>query len=330
MDTNPNRCRHCWSSLPPAATDFCPHCGRTLALKTKGRRWAKPHGEATPPAGQTPAPPAPPAPAAPAPAAYEPNVPPAPPEPAPTPYQPYEPYAPPAPPEPADTPYESYAPPAPAAPPAPPAPAYEPDESYAPPVPPAPAPSGLASYPPPAGYPPPAADPAPAAVAVLERDPAEFPGQPLPPDFFTALPERARRAPRKLSRKLVFVAIVGVGIVVSAIGQWADRNDALTSPARHLVAGACAEYRDFTTRLDRDGNDLAAVQEGMVWFQNNGDRFVEAARLDPGLQPAADFVVWFNGAMEAGFETIENVPQSEIDEREEPLTQACYFGPGRA
>jgi hypothetical protein len=57
-------------------------------------------------------------------------------------------------------------------------------------------------------------------VAVLERDPAEFPGQPLPADFFAALPERTRRAPRKLnSRVLVVIAIAVGSAVISAIGK---------------------------------------------------------------------------------------------------------------
>jgi hypothetical protein len=167
-------------------------------------------------------------------------------------------------------------------------------------------------------------------VAVLERDAAEFPGQPLPPDFFAALPERTRRAPRKLNlRVLIVVAVVGGGALFSAIGDNADRSKALDSPARYLVAGACANYRDFATRLDRNGDDAAALQDGIVWFQNNGDRFTEAARLDPELQPAADYVVWFAGVIEADFEPIRDMPGNEIDAREEPLTQACNTGPGR-
>jgi hypothetical protein len=168
-------------------------------------------------------------------------------------------------------------------------------------------------------------------VAVLERDPAEFPGQALPPDFFAALPERTRRAPRKLNlRVLIVVAIAGGGAVISAIGESADRGAAIDSPARYLVAGACADYRDFATRLDRNGDDPVALQDGIVWFETNGDRFTEAARLDPELQAAADYVVWFAGVIEADFEPIRDMPGSELDDREEPLTQACNTGPGRA
>jgi len=204
------------------------------------------------------------------------------------------------------------------------------------PPPPPPSPAYVpASYPPPAPPPPEAGPatpaPAPGAVAVLERDRAEFPGQPLPDGFFAALPERTRRAPRKLNvRVLVLVAVVGGGALFSAIGEVSDRNAAVDSPARYLLEGACGDYRDFTTRLDRDGDDQDALADGMVWFANNGDRFMEAARLDPELQPAADFVVWFNGVIEADFEPIADMSPSEIDDREQALTEACYSGPGRA
>jgi hypothetical protein len=168
-------------------------------------------------------------------------------------------------------------------------------------------------------------------VAVLERDPAEFPGQPLPSDFFAALPERTRRAPRKLNlRLLIVIAIAGGGAVVSAIGEATDRNAAVDSPARYLVAGACAEYRAITARLEGNPNDLAAVQDGMVWLQNNGDRFVEAARLDPDLQPAADYVLWWNGMIAGGSESFRDLSRGEITNREEPLAKACNTGPGRA
>jgi hypothetical protein len=168
-------------------------------------------------------------------------------------------------------------------------------------------------------------------VAVLERDPAEFPGQPLPADFFAGLPERTRRAPRKLNlRVLVVVAIVGGGAIVGAIGDRADRSAAVDSSARYLVAGTCAEYRDFTSRLDRNGDDAEALQDGMAWFKNNGERFTEAARIDPKLQPAADFVIWFNGVIDARFEPIQGMSDGEMQDREEPLTQACFTGPGRA
>lgn len=302
MTDNPNRCPHCWSSLPAACDDFCPHCGRGLAPKARRRGRGKPVGAATSPSTQPPAPA----------------------------YTPYEPYVPPAPPDMADMADT------------PDTPDYAPYEPYVP-ASPAPATDAFASYPPPAPAPaytlyrgdgPPSASaalstPASGAVAVLERDPAEFPGQALPPDFFAALPERTRRAPRKLNlRVLLVVAVAGGGAIISAIGEAGDRSAAVDSPARYLVAGACAEYRDITTRME-NADDLAAVQDGIVWFQTNTDRFVEAARLDPELQPAADYVVWFNGVIEADFEPIQGLPEGEINDREEPLTQACYFGPGR-
>jgi hypothetical protein len=172
--------------------------------------------------------------------------------------------------------------------------------------------------------------PAPAAVAVLERDPVEFPGQPLPDDFFGALPERARRAPRKLNRKLVVLAVVVVSAGVSAVGGWADRNDAVSSPARHLVAGACAEYRDINNRLNRNPDDFVAGSEALAWFQSNGDRFAAAAQLDPGLQGAADYVVWFNEVVNESVPTADEITDEEFAAREQPLTDACYTGPGRA
>lgn len=260
MTDNPNRCQYCWSSLPAARPEVCPHCHRILAVKASRRRWRTQADEVAA------------APAAPAPARDR------------TP----EPYA--APEPPASTPYE-----------------------------------------PPASYPPPATAPAPAAVAVLERDAGEFPGQPLPPDFFAALPERTRRAPRKLNlRVLIVVAVVGGGALFSAIGDRADRTAAVDSPARYLVAGACAEYRDITTRMERNPNDVAAVQEGMVWLENNVDRFVEAARLDPDLKGAADYVVWWNAMITGDAQSFADLSRDEITNREEPLAQACYSGPGRA
>jgi hypothetical protein len=215
---------------------------------------------------------------------------------------------------------------------------YEPDAAPPPPPPPAPTyalyqgsgPPAQAFAPEPSPTAAPGAAPAPAAVAVLERDPVEFPGQPLPPDFFHALPERARRAPRKLNRTVLIVAIaVGAGIV-STVGGWYDREDAIASPARHLVAGACTEYRDIADRLENDDNDFEAMQDSIVWFQNNRDRFVEAAVLDPELQAAADVVVWFDDGIDAGFQQFLGISSAELEEREEPLSQACFTGPGRA
>lgn len=175
-----------------------------------------------------------------------------------------------------------------------------------------------------------AAPPPGGGVALAERDPLEFPGTPLPPGFFDALPEKARN-PR--SRPIPVKAIVVVGVVavgiISGISQAADRSKAISSPARSLIQGPCAEYRDFTTRMHKS-HDVAAAQEGVRWFQSNVDTFAEAARLDPNLAPASEFVAWFNGAIEANFAPLATMSKDEIDAREKPLTQACYKGPGRA
>ncbi len=95
------------------------------------------------------------------------------------------------------------------------------------------------------------------------------------------------------------------------------------------MAGACAGYRDFTTRMDLNENDGQPAADGIAWFENNTDRFIEAARLDPDLQPAADFVVWFDGVIDADFEPIADMSDTEFDDREFPLTEACYSGAGR-
>ncbi|MGH9003878.1 MAG: hypothetical protein ACRDYV_12190, partial [Acidimicrobiia bacterium] len=172
--------------------------------------------------------------------------------------------------------------------------------------------------------------PAPAAVGVLDRDEAEFPGQPLPADFFHALPERARRAPRKLNRTLLVVAIVAGGAIFSGITEWSGRESDIASPARHMVAGACAEYRDILNRLDSNPDDFVAFQDSVAWFQNNRDRFVQAAVLDPSLEGAAGVVVWFDDGIRADFAPFDGLSNGEMEQREEPLVEACYTGPGRA
>jgi hypothetical protein len=172
--------------------------------------------------------------------------------------------------------------------------------------------------------------PAATAVGVLDRDPKEFPGRPLPPDFFASLQARTERPPRRHTRTvLVLVVAVGAGMASFRVGA-ADRNGATRSPARPLVAAACAGYRDFTTRLQHDGNDVGAFRDALAWFRTNHDRFLEAAHLDPKLQPAADFVVWFDGVAASGFEAMRDMSPEELGHRERPLADACYTGPGRA
>ena len=175
-----------------------------------------------------------------------------------------------------------------------------------------------------------AAAPAGGGVALAERDRQEFPGTPLPPDFFDALPEKVRN-PRSRpipARAIGVLALVAVG-VVSGIVRSADRNHDLSSPARSLIAGPCAEYRDFTTRM-HNGQDAATAQEGMRWFQANVGTFAEAARLDPALGPASGFVTWFSNAIQANFDPLIGMSKDDIDAREKPLSKACFTGPGRA
>lgn len=179
-----------------------------------------------------------------------------------------------------------------------------------------------------------AAAPAAGGVAVAERDPVEFPGTPLPPGFFDALPEKVRNTkPRRIPLRVIGVgAAIALGSLggIGGIRQAADRDHALSSPARHLVESACAEYRDFTTRLRKDPQDVAATEQAVRWFQGNVDRFAEAAMLDPELSAASGVVTWFDSAIEANFAPLEAMSDAEIDAREEPLAQACYNGPGRA
>jgi hypothetical protein len=122
--------------------------------------------------------------------------------------------------------------------------------------------------------------------------------------------------------------VVAVGII-SGISQAVDRSRDISSPARSLIQGPCAQYRDITARMDKD-HDVAAAEEGMRWFQRNVDTFAEAASLDPSLTKASDVVAWFNGVIEANFATVQGMSKAEIDAREKPLAQACYSGPGRA
>jgi hypothetical protein len=95
------------------------------------------------------------------------------------------------------------------------------------------------------------------------------------------------------------------------------------------VAGACAEYREISIRLERDEMDVAAAQQGLAWLQNNLGRFEEAARLDPELQGAADYIRWFNQMFQDPA-ALARISQAEFDQREEPLAKACTFGAGRA
>lgn len=168
-------------------------------------------------------------------------------------------------------------------------------------------------------------------VAVAERDPVEFPGTPLPPGFFDALPDKVRnRTSRRIpARAIGVISVIVVGAVGGAV-RAADRNQDISSPARYLVKGACAEYRDFTTRLNRDADDVAATVQAISWFQNNVGRFAEAARLDPELTKASDVVAWFDRAIEADFAPIDALSDDELEALEDPLVQACYNGVGRA
>jgi hypothetical protein len=168
-------------------------------------------------------------------------------------------------------------------------------------------------------------------VAVAERDPVEFPGTPLPPGFFDALPEKARnRTSRRIpTRAIGVMGIIVVGAVGGAV-RAADRNEDLSSPARYLVKGACAEYRGLTTRLSQDADDVAATGQLISWFQNNVGRFAEAARLDPELAKASDVVAWFDRAIAADFAPIDALSDDELEALEDPLVQACYNGVGRA
>jgi len=166
------------------------------------------------------------------------------------------------------------------------------------------------------------------AVAERERDRIEFPGTPLPAGFFDALPEKTRHRPPIPARAVVVLGLVAVG-AVSGISGAVNRHRAVSSPARPLIADACAEYRDITGRMHKD-QDVLAAQEGIRWFQTNGDRFAEAARLDPALGPAAEVVAWFNGVIDARFGPLVGMSKDEIDAREKPLAEACYSGPGRA
>ena len=170
-----------------------------------------------------------------------------------------------------------------------------------------------------------AAAPAAGAVAVLERDPVEYPGTPLPPDFFDALPERARKPRSRWSfgRVIGIATVVGIGVVSSVIAD--AGNEKNSSPARHLLAGPCAEYRDFTTRSDRE-----AFEQGTLWFQSNADTFAAAARLDPDLREASEAVAWYKSAIEANFAPMRLMSADELTAKERPVALACYRGAGRA
>ena len=180
-----------------------------------------------------------------------------------------------------------------------------------------------------------AAAPVATAVAVLERDPVEFPGTPLPPEFFDGLPQKADKEPKKrrFSAKTIGVggaiALASMG-GIGGIRQSAERDADVSSPARDLVAGVCAEYRDFTTALHDDRNDVDAMRRAVWWFQSNVDRFSEAAVVDPDLAGASEVVGWFDRAIKADFAPIDAMTDAELDAFEQPLVQACYNGPGRA
>jgi len=180
------------------------------------------------------------------------------------------------------------------------------------------------------------AEPAPTGggVALAERDPVEFPGTPLPPGFFDALPEKTRPAKtRRFSLKTIgvggVIAFASIG-GISGIRQAAERDDALASPARHLVAGPCAEYRDFNDRLRKDATNQAALMQGLDWFQANADRFAAAAQLDPGLAKASEIITWYDNAIKDNFAPFATKTQDEFKAFEKPLAEACYNGPGRA
>jgi hypothetical protein len=209
---------------------------------------------------------------------------------------------------------------------------YQPYQPYQPHA--APAAPGITAAP---AAPAASAAPAPVAtaVAVLERDPVEFPGTPLPSAFFDGLPHKADKQPkhRRFSAKTLGVggaiALASMG-GISGIRQSAERDAAVSSPARDLVAGVCTEYRDFTTDLNGDRNDVDAMRRAVWWFQSNVDRFSQAAAVDPDLAGASEVVAWFDRAIKADFAPIDAMTDAELDAFEQPLVQACYNGPGRA
>ena len=315
MADRPNRCPHCWAALPPTVGVLCPHCARPVeAAKTKrrlgtrlraGESKARPDPAAGPASTSAAAPVAEPGPREQfVPAAY---VPPA------TSNAPAPPSAytspPAAPPLTSNAPAPPSAYTSPAAPPlisdapAPPSAYMTPGESLVPAAPVTPeVPAGREAV----------------AVAVLERDRHEFPGTPLPADFFTSFREEQRRNSISISPRLVRFGAVAVVVLVGLGFAARDRADDVTSPARHLVASACAEYRDFS------------IDIGPEWYVVNADRFDAAARLDPELAPAAEFMTWFRGALETGPDALADLSDEEFAKREQPLVEACWDGPGRA
>lgn len=319
MAERPTRCPHCWAALPPTVGVLCPHCVRPVErAKAKRRLGSRARSSASK------------APFAPPVAASGPEAPPArfvTPVYTPPVYTPPL-YTPPVSRAPVTTPPVSEP-----SPPYDPPPALEapladdpvaPDEAL-------PAADAPASFSPPTytlgGYrlgvpgsaPTPAA-PAPAAAApvgLLEREPVEFGGTPLPPGFFDALQAEPRTGPVISRRMLRFGALAVVGLVSLGLAA-RDRTDAVTSPARHLVAGACSEYRDFSTDLGPD------------WYVVNADRFIAGAQLDPKLAGAAEFMTWIRARIDAGPESIASITDAEFELRSEPLVEACWNGPGRA
>ena len=194
-----------------------------------------------------------------------------------------------------------------------------------------------ASAEPPSWAPPPASasaagswsPPYPSAVATLEappeRDPVEFPGTPLPPNFFPPVPVR-RRPP--LGRKAVGIGVAVVIGLGGAVFQWADRNEAIASPARDFIKEPCALYRDIAFRLEQDADDAEAAEMAYYWFQDNLGDFERAAHLDPELTEAAASVRWFNDTL-ADPARIDATSDAEFDEWETPVNDACTTGPGR-
>ena len=131
-----------------------------------------------------------------------------------------------------------------------------------------------------------------------------------------------------MSRKLVgIIAAVVIG-GASAFFQALDRNATVSSPARQFVAEPCAQYREIVALVEEDPDHPDAGLLWVTWANETAGDFERAAVMDPELAEAAASVRWLSDVL-ADPDRLAASSDQEFEDREAPVYEACFNGPGR-
>ncbi len=131
-----------------------------------------------------------------------------------------------------------------------------------------------------------------------------------------------RRMAWRLAGAAVGVTVLAAGAVAARI----ERSDATSSPARSVLQGPCAEYRELSGRTDE-----AMVADYLAWLAANQVTFDQAAALDPDVADAATAVHALRAYHTSRrVDGVARLPRDQLHALAAPLVAACRTGPGRA